>query len=89
MNEQALKPIIAEKAKENQANHTEQGYQKSDKAVHTTKELATIAGVSHDTRGSGMAPEGDREEMHFLDIETVGEGLSGVSQKCSKNSLII
>ena len=27
-----LKPIIAEKAKENQANHTAQGYQKSDKA---------------------------------------------------------
>ena len=27
----------------------EQGYQKSDKAVTTTKELAAIAGVSHDT----------------------------------------
>ena len=44
-----LKPLIAEKAKEKQATHTEQGYQKSDKAEHTAKELATIAGVSHDT----------------------------------------
>lgn len=44
-----LKPIIAEKAKENQANHTEQGYQKSDKPVTTAKELAKVAGVSHDT----------------------------------------
>lgn len=44
-----LKPIIAEKAKENQANHTEQGYQKSDKPITTAKELAKVAGVSHDT----------------------------------------
>lgn len=44
-----LKPVIAEKAKENQANHTEQGYQKSDKPVTTAKELAKVAGVSHDT----------------------------------------
>lgn len=39
-----LKPVIAEKAKENQASHTEQGYQKSDKAVDTKKELARAAG---------------------------------------------
>lgn len=44
-----LKPAIQEKAKEQQANHTEQGYQKSDKAVHTAKEIAKAAGVSHDT----------------------------------------
>lgn len=44
-----LKPVIAEKAKEQQSSHTEQGYQKSDKAVHTAKELAKVAGVSHDT----------------------------------------
>lgn len=44
-----LKPLIAEKAKKQQANHSEQGYQKSDKAVHTAKELAKTAGVSHDT----------------------------------------
>jgi hypothetical protein len=44
-----LKPMIAEKAKGRQATHTEQGYQKSDKAEHTAKELAKVAGVSHDT----------------------------------------
>ena len=44
-----LKPMIAEKAKEKQSSHTDQGYQKSDKAVHTGKELAHVAGVSHDT----------------------------------------
>lgn len=44
-----LKPVIAEKAKEKLSTHTEQGYQKSDKAVSTNKELAKVAGVSHDT----------------------------------------
>ena len=44
-----LKPVIAEKAKERQSTHTEQGYQKSDKAEHTAKELAKVAGDSHDT----------------------------------------
>lgn len=43
------KELIAKKAKERQSTHTEQGYQKSDKAEHTAKELAKIAGVSHDT----------------------------------------
>jgi hypothetical protein len=37
------------KAKEKQGTHTTQGYQKSDKAVNTNKELAKLAGVSHDT----------------------------------------
>ena len=44
-----LKPVIAEKAKEKLSTHTEHGYQKSDKAVSTNKELAKVAGVSHDT----------------------------------------
>lgn len=44
-----LKPVIAKEAKEKLSTHTEQGYQKSDKAVSTTKELAKVAGVSHDT----------------------------------------
>lgn len=44
-----LKPILAKEAKKNQANHSAQGYQKSDKPVNTTKELAKSAGVSHDT----------------------------------------
>ena len=48
-----LKPIIAAKAKKNLATHTAKGYQPcqiSDKAVvDTKKELANVAGVSHDT----------------------------------------
>lgn len=45
-----LKPIIAEKAKEKQSEGGGAVRQKSDKAViDTKKELATIAGVSHDT----------------------------------------
>ena len=44
-----LEPMLKEKAKAKQASHTEQGYQKSDKAEHTAKELAKAAGVSHDT----------------------------------------
>jgi N6-adenosine-specific RNA methylase IME4 len=43
--EDILKPI----AKQQQATHTEQGYQKSDKAIHINKEIAKIAKVSHDT----------------------------------------
>ena len=44
-----LKPLIAKKAKEQHATYSEQGYQKSDKANHTAKELAKVAAVSHDT----------------------------------------
>ena len=48
-----LKPIIAEKAKENLVTHTSIGYEgchKCDKAqVDTKKELAKVAGVSHNT----------------------------------------
>jgi len=44
-----LKPVIAERAKEKETSHTGQGYQKSDNPVHTAKELARAAGVSHDT----------------------------------------
>lgn len=47
-----LKPIIAEKAKEKEAER-KTTYQKSEKSslptVNTTKELAKVAGVSHDT----------------------------------------
>ena len=44
-----LKPVIAAEAKKQQVSHTDQGYQKSDKAVHTLPEIAKVAGVSHDT----------------------------------------
>ena len=43
-----LKPTIAEKAKETQGTRNDI-CQKSDKSTDTKKELATIAGVSHDT----------------------------------------
>lgn len=63
-----LKPLIAEKAKKKQASHTKQGYQKSDKAEHTAKELAKVAGVSHDTirrveRIEKEAPEGIKQAV--------------------------
>lgn len=47
-----MKPIIEARAKENLVTHTDKGYQgfqNSEKAVDTRKELAKIAGVSHDT----------------------------------------
>lgn len=47
-----LKPVIAEKARENLvsgAEMTNTGLQKSVKAVNTQSELAKLAGVSHDT----------------------------------------
>lgn len=44
-----LKPLIAQKAKAQESSHTKQGYQKSENPVHTSKELAKAAGVSHDT----------------------------------------
>lgn len=47
-----LKRAIADKAKKNLITHTETGYQglqNSAKAVDTRKEIAKIAGVSHDT----------------------------------------
>lgn len=43
-----LKPMMAEKAKANQGSRTDI-CQKSDKSYDTKKELAKIAGVSHDT----------------------------------------
>lgn len=43
-----LKPVIAAKAKENQGTRTDL-CQKSDKSMDTKKELAKVAGVSHDT----------------------------------------
>lgn len=47
-----LKPIIAERAKENErkgGGSGDSGRQKSDNPTTTSKELAKIAGVSHDT----------------------------------------
>lgn len=77
-----LKPVIAEKAKQKQATHTEQGYQNSDKAIHTTKELAKAAGVSHDTihkveKIQAKAPEETKEALRRgeLSINSVYSGI--------------
>ena len=43
-------PLIAAKAKANLSTHTQQGYQKSDKAIHTIPELARISGLLHEIR---------------------------------------
>ena len=48
-----LEPIIAARAKARESSHTKQGYQKSDNPIHTKRELASIAGVSHDTIHKG------------------------------------
>lgn len=66
-----LKPVIAGKAKEKEQER-KTTYQKSEKSnmepVNTTKELATIAGVSHDTihkveRIEAEAPESVKEAL--------------------------
>ncbi len=44
-----LEPLIKEKAREKLKTHVDQGYLKSDKAVHTLPELAKKASVGHDT----------------------------------------
>lgn len=67
------KPLIAEQAKKKQATHTEQGYQKSDKAVDTNKQIAKIAGVSHDTIHkveviSEKAPEEVKQQLRKGDM---------------------
>jgi hypothetical protein len=47
-----LKELIRERAKDNQRlsdGRGQKGFQKSDNLIHTDKELAKIAGVSHNT----------------------------------------
>lgn len=80
-----LKPIIAQEAKQNQVDAGGAVHQKSDKAVNTNKELAQIAGVSHDTIHKvetieAKAPEELKEKIKSGDMsinkaykEIVGE----------------
>jgi len=59
-----LKPLMAEMARKKLATHTDQGYQKSDKAVDTTKELAKAVGVSRDTiHRAGVIAEKATDEV--------------------------
>lgn len=83
-----LKPVIAEKAKEKQATHTEQGYQKSDNAEHTAKELAKVAGVSHDTihkvetiEKSGDSELIDKVKKKEMSINKAYRQVKGTSEK--------
>lgn len=67
-----LKPVIAERAKENQGARTDI-CQKSDKSIDTKKELAKVAGVSHDTIHKveviqEKAPEEVKEKLKSGDI---------------------
>lgn len=62
-----LKPIIAERAKENERKGGGSGIsgrQKSDNPTTTTKELAKAAGVSHDTIHKVEKIETDQERNH-------------------------
>lgn len=69
-----LKPVIAEKAKEKQSEAGGAVRQKSDKAVvDTKKELAKVAGVSHDTIHKvetieKNAPESVKEAVRSGDV---------------------
>jgi hypothetical protein len=63
-----MEPIIAELAKARRRTHTEEGYQKSDKAVHTLDELGKMAGVSRDTiyKARVIAEEADEDTKQQL-----------------------
>lgn len=71
-----LKPVISAKAKENNrigADITNTGLQNSVKAVNTQKELAKVAGVSHDTiakveKIEATATEETKEQLRKGDI---------------------
>lgn len=72
-----LKPVFEEKAKENilatQNNNSSSAFQKSGKQIHTSKELAKVAGVSHDTiakvqKIEEKAPEIIKEKVKSGDI---------------------
>ena len=76
-----LKPVIAEKAKERQGARTDI-CQKSDKSIDTKKELAKVAGVSHDTihkveKIQKEAPEKTKEALRRgeLSINAVYSGI--------------
>lgn len=71
-----LKPVISAKAKDNQrigADITNTGLQNSVKAVNTQKELAKVAGVSHDTiakveKIEAQATDETKEQLRKGDI---------------------
>jgi len=75
-----MKPLIAEKAKEQEVTHTEQDYQKSGNPVHTDKELARAAGVPHDTIHKAAVIDGKADE-ETKDKSRSGETTCGVLRR--------
>lgn len=70
-----LKPMIAEKAKEKQGQRNDI-CQKSDRSIDTKKELAKVAGVSHDTIHKvetieKKAPEEIREKVKSGELSMI------------------
>lgn len=59
-----LKPLIAEKAKEQQIRKSVSQKSVEQKPIDTQKELAKVAGVSHDTIHSRIAFGDSEAERH-------------------------
>ena len=80
-----LKPVIAKKAKENilatQKNENASAYQKSDKQINTSKELAKVAGVSHDTIHKVEAIQNSGNEQLIKDVREGRESINSGYQK--------
>ena len=79
-----LKPIIAEKAKEKEAER-KTTYQKSEKsslpAVNTTKELAKVAGVSHDTIHKVETIQNSGDQKLIDDVRSGETTINGAYQQ--------
>ena len=79
-----LKPVIAEKAKEKEAER-KTTYQKSEKSelptVNTAKELAKVAGVSHDTIHKVEAIQKSGNEQLIKDVREGRESINSGYQR--------
>lgn len=78
-----LKPVFAEKAKEQQGERTDIS-QKSVKGIDTQKELAKVAGVSHDTihkveKIEADAPQEIKEQLQVGDI-SINQAYNAIKQ---------
>ena len=75
-----LKPMIAEKAKEQQGTRTDI-CQKSDKSIDTKKELAKVAGVSHDTIHKVEAIQNSGNQQLIDDVREGRESINSGYQR--------
>ena len=80
-----LKPVIAEKAKENmlatQKNENASAFQKSDKQINTAKEVAKVAGVSHDTIHKVEAIQNSGNQQLIDDVREGRESINSGYQR--------